>query len=80
MFAQRSNGIQGSAATIALGRVVPMKAGKRTRDIILYVASAQRSMLAIVDEKEVEMVQQGGFWILDLPARRTDMPTVVNFR
>jgi hypothetical protein len=50
------------------------------RDIVLRIASAQKSMLAVVDEQEVEVVQDGGFWVLELPLRPTDMPTVVNFR
>lgn len=51
-----------------------------TRDIVLRVASEQKSMQATVDGQEQEMTHDGGFWVLELPGRPASTPTVVNFR
>ena len=51
-----------------------------TRDLRIRVASEQKTIVAMVDDKEMPMNRDGGFWILELPARPADVPTVINFR
>jgi hypothetical protein len=37
-------------------------------------------MTAMVDDKEMPLTRDGAFWVLELPARPSDRPTVINFR
>lgn len=50
------------------------------RDLVLKVASSQKSMLALVDGKDHELIREGEFWVLRLPARAADVATVISFR
>ncbi len=51
-----------------------------TRDIVIRLASSATSMKAMIDGKELEMQQDGGFWVLRLENRSSDEATVVSFR
>lgn len=51
-----------------------------TRDIVLRIASGQKSMTAMVDGQEQAMAQDGEFWTLELPGRLAASPTVIYFR
>jgi alpha-glucosidase (family GH31 glycosyl hydrolase) len=50
------------------------------RDLLVKVASSQKSMQAVVDGVEHEMTRHGGFWVLELPGRPAQAPTLVRFR
>lgn len=50
------------------------------REITLRIASSAKSLRAVVDQHEVEARREGGFWVVTLPDRATEGPTVVNFR
>lgn len=54
------------------------RAGRR--DLRLRIASPQKSLQATVDGVEVEATREGGFWVLELPGRPADRPTVISLR
>jgi alpha-glucosidase len=78
--ALRQSDWQGRYGTLTIDARTGDMAPSQSRDIIVRVASAQKTMQALVDDKEVAMVQDGGFWTLKLSGRSADIPTVVNFR
>ncbi len=72
----------GRHGTVTVGARVGDLAGTlgECRDLVLRVASSQKSMLAMVDGKDHEMVKEGEFWVLRLPGRSAQAKTVISFR
>ena len=50
------------------------------REITLRVASSAKSVRAVVDGQELEVHREDGFWVVTLPDRASNLPTVVNFQ